>query len=242
VKYALTQRRAFPTVPRCSGRRQAKEKGATWRSTVHGGGKGKQVTRSAFTLIEVMLVIVLLGLLAGATVFSLTETARRSSRADAIDQIRHADRMARAAARRIGEKYMLRFDLDEQRLWRVVQHRGDAEQASHRTDLPTRYRVDRMVVPSTPDSSGLLSAEVSAETHESGSVDIPYSTAGRSVSYAVRLEPRHASQQEDESEKKKTGSCWLVFAGLTGQMTVYHEKEAIDNLFSQRAIDGSDTD
>jgi prepilin-type N-terminal cleavage/methylation domain-containing protein len=164
--------------------------------------------RRAFTLLEVMAVVVLLGLTAGAVAWSFAGHVRHASRDAAVSQFVRADRLARLAAQRQGRPCALRIDLTTQRL---VRHMGapteaPAEQA-HSATL-AGGRCDRIVVAGT-----------AASTAPAGIVEIPFSPGGRSPSYAVRLV---------FSER----ALWLVFSGLTGQATVIENEQHAHNLLA----------
>lgn len=183
--------------------------------------------RAAFTLIEVMAVVALLGLLAGATVWLMADDARRASRAEAAATIAHADRTTRLAARRLGAPCVLRCDLDAQRLRRVVGGPRDEQDPSHAVELPVGYRIARITLPSVPGCSPRARGVEPRFDTGSGVVDIPYSTAGRSPTYAVRIDfEGDQSRRSDEDAGR-----WLLVAGLTGQVMVVNDEEEVDNLF-----------
>lgn len=168
------------------------------------------MSRSGFTLIEVLAVIVVLGLLAGAVAWSLAGDATQAIGEDALGRLAHADSMARAEARRFGREYTLRFDLNEQALRRLDE--GD-RQSAHSVKLPTGHRIEAVAFKAQGDSGSGTLRRVTF-----GAADVVYSPAGRSVSYAVRIRSGDARR-------------WLVVAGLTGQVTQTDDAKAVDNLF-----------
>ena len=176
--------------------------------------------RAAFTLIEIIAVVAVIGLLAGATALSLGDSAGRARRADAVSTIAHADRMARLAGERLGRPCVLHYDLDDQRIVRELPGAG-VMAASHPIALGRDVWIDRLV------TAGSVNRP--PRTHESGDVAVAVSTAGRSETYAVRL-------------AFDDGQTWLVFAGLTGQMTVIEHDEQVDNLVRLLATGRSDAD
>ncbi len=183
--------------------------------------------RGAFTLIEVMAVVALLGLLAGATVWLMADDARRASRAEAVARLAHADRTTRLAAQRLGRPCVLRCDLAAQRLRRVADTAEGEEAVAHAVELPVGYRIARITLPSAPGRSPRARGTEIGHDVESGTVDIPYSTAGRSPSYAVRID-----FEGDPSRRPHEGpGGWLVVAGLTGQVMVVSNEKEVDNLF-----------
>jgi prepilin-type N-terminal cleavage/methylation domain-containing protein len=181
--------------------------------------------RGAFTLIEIMAVLALMGLLATATAWSLAEDARRSTRAGVVGQIIHADRMTRIAAQSLGKPCVLRFDLDEQRVWRTAAADGQGSAAAHALRIPDGYRIDRIMTSSSPASPGDAGSAAAAGVCDGGIVDIAYSTGGRSASYALRL----------VSDGADGAKSWLVFSGLTGQAVQDQNEDQVDNLFAMLA-------
>lgn len=162
-----------------------------------------------------MAVILVLGLLAGAAAWSLTEDARRGSRLGVLDRIAHADHMARLGARRLGRPTRLRFDLDRQEI-RQVRHNGSRQEETHTWRLPAEFRIARVVRQAAPyeaRTSTLLESDA-------GVMDIPVSSEGNSPSYAVVVATPH-------------GDSRLVFVGLTGQVLQDYEQEDIDILFAR---------
>ncbi len=175
----------------------------------------------AFTLIELMAVVLLLGLLAGAVAWSLAENVEAAGRADAVGRVVQADCLARMAARRLGRPSVLRIDLEAQRLWRVTPApggpAGPGAETSHPVDVPAGYRIDRVAVADA------------AATRDAGIVEIAYSTGGRSASYALRLV--RADRDETPAGADAPGP-WLVVAGLTGHVSLNHDEADVDNLLA----------
>lgn len=180
------------------------------------------MTRRAFTFIEVMMAVALIGLLAGATAWSLAEQMRHGSTSSVIGRILHLEKMARLAAQRMDKEFALRWDLGSQRLIRRESPPGDGGSDSHALRIPRGYRIDRI----------LTAASTGVESSESGVVEISFSTAGRSVTYAVHLAFETAADSHDTQPHSDSGGVWLVFSGLTGQATQIHEQKEIDSLFS----------
>lgn len=183
----------------------------------------------AFTLIEVMAVVVLMGLLAAATVWSIAGAARRYSRADVAGLIAHADRTARLTAQRLGRAWTLSINLDAQRMWTSPKESGQRDERSHELQLPASFRIARLFVASQGDQR--TGSDNGAGWMSAGVAQIACSSAGRSVSYVVELQARDAQERS-----------WLVFAGLTGQMTVIDDEDEMDNLLAMLAADRHDAD
>lgn len=176
------------------------------------------MTRRGFTLIELVAVIALIGLIVGATAWSMTGRVRGSTRANVVSRLAFADRMARLAAQRLGRPGSLRFDLAEQRVSRSMD--GDGRSELHSLPLPRGVRIERVMV---------AGREVSADTRDAV-VTIPMSSGGRSATYAVRILFADADPQAADGLGPRGG--WIVFAGLTGQVTLVSDDSDVENLFA----------
>ena len=180
-----------------------------------------------FTLIEVMAVVLLMGVVAGVGAWALVDEAQRSLGDKAIGQIIHADGMARLAGRRLGKVNVLRFDFDKQELSRVTFHDELRESVTHSLKMPSGHRIDRIIIPQISYLANASQNNTFSEM-DSGVLEIAYSTEGRSVSYAVKL-------------VSKDCQGWLIFAGLTGQVTLNNDESKIENLFARLTTGRSDT-
>ncbi len=170
--------------------------------------------RCGFTLLEMMAVVVLLGLLAGAVGWSMAQDARRAARTDAVGQIGHADRLARLAAQRFGRPCVLRIDLREQTLRRIEYGPNAQPEAAHTVTLSKSQRIAEVLVGRSTARLGNASRPPAVT---SGAVDVAYSRDGRSASYAIRLASGGTQQ-------------WLIVSGLTGQITIEEYGKDIHNL------------
>lgn len=121
---------------------------------------------NAFTLIEAVVVLTLMGLLAAAVTVSLAGAARAARVEDVIDAYAAFDRTTREAARRFGRTPALRFDLN-----RGTVTRRDAERSETRLALRGDFRVARV-----------MTAE---RDSRSGEVEVPVTARGYTPSYAV---------------------------------------------------------
>ena len=199
----------------------------------------------AFTLIELMAVIVLLGLLAGAAAWSLAGGARRAGAADTVERIGRADQAARLAARRTPGRSALRIDLDDQTLTRVTaDDRGRTIEESHPITPPAGFRIDGLLIagndPAPP--SGSRTATARPLTIHSGSFEIPFSTDSRSPTYALHLTMTDPPRPSSGDNRTEPARRYLLVAGLTGQVTEIHEQETLDILLQAVASRRPDSD
>ena len=185
--------------------------------------------RSGFTILELIAVLAIMGILAGAAVWSVAGWAASARRADLLERIAALDNRGRAAARRLGRPGVLEIDLDADRL-----ARRPAEGRPHRARplpvaLPAGYEIDRLRVPKSPTPAGYTAARPEPGLHRRGKVTLGYGTGGRSVSYALRL--TRAKRASAAESRAASGSKWLVVSGLTGETTVVEKSGVIEKLF-----------
>ena len=199
------------------------------------------MARRAFTLIEVMAVVALIGLLAAATAWSLAGDAQRATRADVLDRLIHADASARLAAQRLGPS-TLNIDLDTQQLWVVSPGSGaDEPQAGHRLKLPRGHRIEHVFILAAPKPTSNKPPRERVVV-DRGVVEIPVSPEGLSRTYAI--EWTGPAPEDTNSNARRSGlqTTWLVFAGMTGQVTQHDDEQAIDKLFAALARTRVDAD
>lgn len=207
--------------------------------------KARTLTQPAhgFTLMEVMAVVALIGLLAAATAWSMADSAQQARRSDVIDRLRFADQGARIGARRLGPS-VLCFDLTNQRVWVTLPgERRDTTVAGHAMKLGRGYRIERVswVDPTRASRrGGDASRSIRVETN--GLVELPISSAGLSRAYAIKLVgPADNEGQQNNSEQTERAS-WLLVSGLTGQVTIENDEEAIETTLQALADARPDAD
>jgi prepilin-type N-terminal cleavage/methylation domain-containing protein len=167
--------------------------------------------RRAFTLLELMAVIVLMGLLSTATAWLLVEDSRRSSRGGMLATLVHADAMARMAAVGRGATSTLWIDLDHRKLWR--QAGGEESPAA---ELPGNCRLQRVLMrggDAAHDATGLAGVEIGPD--------------GRSESYAVQVAFADGPRQGSDRDGLNNGDVWIVFCGLTGQAAICGSEDEV---------------
>jgi prepilin-type N-terminal cleavage/methylation domain-containing protein len=143
---------------------------------------------AAFTLIETMVAIVLMGLLAGGVVLSLASPLQSSRRADAVESVRSFDATARVSAGTTGRPVRLEFDLANSTLTRL--DGPDLADVRSRNAIPQGFSIDDVRIGGQDVSVGRVIVDISAN--------------GWSRTYQVHL----CGPRTD---------TWIVFAGLTGQ-------------------------
>ena len=173
--------------------------------------------RRAFTLIEVMAAVVLLGLLTAAVALSFAGPIRRARAAEAVEQVRYLDASSRAYAKRFGRPVEMRFDLDEGRMERREGGRfgGDAKYSA---TVASPIRIEVLRRPNRRE--------------ESGEVGVPVSPLGISPTYAVKLAagPEGAPAQ------------WVVVSGLSGEVRTLSNDAQVDAIFAALSRSRRDAD
>jgi prepilin-type N-terminal cleavage/methylation domain-containing protein len=147
--------------------------------------------RSGFTLIELMAVIFILGLMAGAVTLTVQRIVDRARWTRGFAQLELVDRVARMAARNERISYRLSFSRSKRRIELRPEENITAGKGLRQWKLPrgldfASFREDR-------------------SSSRSDEMKIEINSSGQSSSYAVAL-------------KASSGpSRWMVILGLSGQ-------------------------
>lgn len=191
-----------------------------------------------FTLIELMVVVALIGLLAGATALSLADDARQATRSDVIGQLTDADTSARFAAKRLGPS-TLHIDLEAQRLWVVTPDSGSGNaRPGHSMQLPQGFRIEEVIwIDPTPRTKP---GPRKQKIQDTGVIAIPISSAGLSRTYVSKLTGPAPTSDNTGTPRQQT--TWLLVSGLTGQVTLEDDADTIDNLLDTLAQTRADAD
>ena len=170
--------------------------------------------RPAFTLIELIAVIVLLGIISTAAALTFRSSLQSASSTDAIGQIKYLDSSARQRARRFNQPVEVVFDVTNSTLSRREGSKRNDE--SFTAALPRGFSIDQINIAGHSTFNGVASVNCSP--------------AGLTPSYAIHLIGPNFDQ-------------WLLFAGLSGQMIVIDNEETVlDILASTRQAARRDAD
>lgn len=122
----------------------------------------------AFTLVEIMLAILLMGLLAAAASFTFADPIRAARTREAVEQVKSFDPAVRQYAQLSGHDVRVIFDMYEDTI-----HCADGTQTPFSASLPRGFRIDQV--------------RAADGRRSDGRIEIPLSRLGLSRSYAVRL-------------------------------------------------------
>lgn len=183
----------------------------------------------AFTLVEVMAVVVLLGLLAAATAWSLADESHRSAQEDVIAQIAYADYKLRTSALRLGKPVLLEFDLDHQQVRQYAEAEGGHDTMRPSVKFPKDTRLEAVAVAGRSRDGGGRRYETGVQWVDYGTIEMPCSTIGRTPTYVLRIELTRTT-------------TWLVVSGMTGQVVRMDDEDEVDKLLATLATGRPDTD
>lgn len=158
---------------------------------------------SGFTLIELLVVLVIISLIAATAVLSSTGMWRQASIEASLARLESLDQHMRAFARSRGRRCELEFDTYKQQVQKVYQSEDRSQQAA--TRWGRRLKLTRVHLPG-----------VSATRRK---VTVPFNMSGASPTYALEF---------DTSSDKR---CWIMFAGVSGQLTRFDSERELDEAF-----------
>jgi prepilin-type N-terminal cleavage/methylation domain-containing protein len=160
-------------------------------------------TSSAFTLIELVLVLAVMGLLSGAAAIKLSSVLEDVQLDDAVRRAGELDHLARARARN--------GHVDVQIVWECDKSRAFLQETP---DQKTSMAVTRF---------GRCSIEVlmpgNSRSTSADKTVVAISALGLSRSYAIRVWDPRGTQR------------YILFAGLTGESSVRNDHNSVQRVF-----------
>lgn len=149
----------------------------------------KPIRNKGFTLIELSVVLLIIGIAAAVVALRMDGPLRRAEMADVIGEIRRFDHLSREYAKEHDKRLLLTFDLTDGKLSRTDEDMADVGEP---VVLPDGFYISRMAVGKDDVGSGIMT--------------IGCSEQGFTQSYALLV--GHTSGRRQ----------WLVFAGMTGNV------------------------
>jgi prepilin-type N-terminal cleavage/methylation domain-containing protein len=129
----------------------------------------RRPSHRAFTLVEMIVVIVLIGLLSAAVVMSFSAPVTKLRAQDAVQAVRTLDERARAQARQSDQAAHIVIDLSA----RTLARRDGAGEIVFQATLPGQFEIDRV--------------RTAAEDVASGEAVVTCSPLGLTRTYAVHV-------------------------------------------------------
>lgn len=161
-----------------------------------------------FTLVELLIVIALIGLVAGSVAVRSTGLTRQARLEWSVGHLSHLDGELREIARSRARRVKLELELGTNRVRKFHQNSPQGATVS----LGENVLLKRLVLPQHETASGRAAIE--------------YSSEGISTTYGVEL----------QSAGNNTESVWMVFVGATGQVERQKDEHEVFRLvrtFSQ---------
>ena len=156
-----------------------------------------------FTLIEIAVLVVIVGLLAVAISIRSAGWFRSARMQDIVSQLNNFDRQARSYTKRFNRSVQLDFDLDQGTIVRVDP--TTQQPLIHRIQLPRGFAIKQV--------------SIATEKINSGQVTIPCSAAAHTPTYALSISgPNRQSRQ-------------ILVVGTTGQIVILNHEREISNTF-----------
>jgi prepilin-type N-terminal cleavage/methylation domain-containing protein len=119
--------------------------------------RGRRTSRG-FTLVEITIAVVIVGLLTAAVSLSFSRPIDAARAHDAVDRVRAFDESARALARRSGRAVDMTFDLYD----RALRRRHNGDETSVDVTLPRGCAIDRFRSPDRDIATGEATVTCSA--------------------------------------------------------------------------------
>jgi prepilin-type N-terminal cleavage/methylation domain-containing protein len=163
-------------------------------------------SRSAFTLVELMMAVLLLALLTSAAALSFSGALDRSRAQDAVSELQSFDATSRDAARHAGQEARMAFDLSAGTIAR--REGADLQTLKFQMSLPHGIQIDQL--------------RVAGQSYFDGEVVVDISALGLSRSYAVHITGAGLDR-------------WLLFAGQSGDMTQVQDEGTMQDILDRAA-------
>ncbi len=171
-----------------------------------------RANRSGFTLIELMIVITIIGLMAGMAALKLTGLTGNARFQQAVQRLRLLDADLRSRAVRFHQPCKLEFTIGESKILRSY---GNEDKAASSVVLPGNVSITYARTPTRDVGNGRMT--------------IHYSANGTSDSWAIQV------------TGPGQNTCWLLFAGLTGQITELERERDVEDILEAARPQRSDS-
>lgn len=167
--------------------------------------------RAAFTLVELVVVLVIISIVASAAIFSLRRPLQIARLNRAISSLEDADRRARMEAQRSGTIVELIVDPRDNLAQQTTLVDGRRQTESRSLSLSGSQTIDRFMF-----ANGTTVKE---------QLKVKFAPNGRSATYAIRLKATGNNPQSLQT--------WLVVVGATGQYVEVNEDSVVEQILQR---------
>ncbi|QDU34576.1 hypothetical protein KS4_26460 [Poriferisphaera corsica] len=187
------------------------------------------MNRHGFTIIELMVCMIIIGLLAGAIMLSLRGAGRRVKWKDTVDYIVRIDEQVRLFSQLHGLGGQLRLNLlsDVSEIVYIPSTHVDIPSDVNLSRFETKKRVWEIPSPFRIEQIRIAGGEVSKTQ-----VALPVGPNGMTLSYAIKLKGEVKQTQDISNDEVDRSSYnrWLIFVGSTGQVHQTDHQEEVDAI------------
>ena len=160
--------------------------------------------RNGFTLIELMVVVVIIGLITTSVVLRTGGITHQARVKWSIDRIQSTDQLLREFSYRNNQLANLEFELGQGAL---KYYFNNDEKTG------TTYQLSRGI-----KILGYLNRDKFLDQDSHETLNVSYSLQGTTTTYALQI----GQTSQD--------SIWLLFSGLTGQVTQWEDRNAVESI------------
>jgi len=154
-------------------------------------GGAARAGRSAFTLVELMVVVVIIGLIGGVAVLSLDNVLPGQALNTAIDNLSDALYGARNEAIARSRKFEIHYQIDDDEYWIETPYRADGE-GLVRSDEEARRLINRTSL--AKKQIQIVSVTIDEKVYYDGEVEVRFDPLGATSHHTVVLE--HGVREE----------------------------------------------
>lgn len=170
------------------------------------------VGRGGFTLLEMSLVVLIMGLSIGVLALTFREPYERATFQAAIETACELDRTARERAKSAGEaNCRLTFDLDRDEM--VLEFPGSGGLSRQTVRMPRGVELGQV--------------RTAFQSHDRNRMSLEYRASAGAPTYGIRFDGRMESR-------------WVLVLGGTGQIRISADENEIEAIFRTLQAEGID--
>jgi type II secretion system protein H len=162
---------------------------------------------SGFTLVELTVVLLIMGIVAAAVTLKMSGPVSRVKLQDVVKQVKQFDTLTRSYTRQQGKAVRVNVDLSENRISRLD---DEGEPLGRPLQLPSNFKIEKCLIASQQDASDMAL--------------LKYNSQGMTHSYAIKL-------------ADKLQSKWIIIIGLTGQVVELKNEQEVQEILESLSRD-----